>query len=220
MMLPSSAGEQPIVVQSGQAIPQQLVKILVSASNLPPLPIGKNTQPVRATGGPLGLQPIATPSLPKAPTTTTTTTTTSRPTPELASKLSDLDLICVDDDAASKAKAKPEIVNLLSDEETEEEDVNPEKKQWVRRAGGMASVWTLASGRMTSPTFFILVGLCVRLSVLLQRQPKSQKEQTGRAKLDLLFQNLNQQLEPNESCSKADILNKVLLRPTWHTEAM
>lgn len=68
--------------------------------------------------------------------------------------------------------------------------------------------------------FFILVGLCVRLSVLLQRQPKSQKEQTGRAKLDLLFQNLNQQLEPNESCSKADILNKVLLRPTWHTEAM
>lgn len=142
-----------MVLQSGQAAPEQLVKILVSASNLPTLPTGKSTQAVQATGGPLG--PVATPSLPKTPPTTTTTTT-SRPTPELASKQSDPDPICVAANAAegvAASKAKPEMVNLLSDEETDKEDVDQGEKQLVRRAGGMAQVCKQLSGRMTSLTF-------------------------------------------------------------------
>lgn len=134
-------------LQSGQAPPQQLVKILVSAANLPPLPPGKSSKPVHITGGPLGTQPIATSSPSKSPPTptTTSTTSTSGPTPELASKLSDLDLICMVDDAAegravSRAKVEPAIVNLLSDEETEKENADQEKEQCVRRAGGVALV--------------------------------------------------------------------------------
>lgn len=100
---------------------------------------------MRVTGGPLSPQPIATPSPPKAPPTptTTTTATTSGPTPDLAAKLSDLDLICVVDDAtecatASRAKAGPEMVSLLSDEELDKEDTDQEEEQLVRRAGGVA----------------------------------------------------------------------------------
>lgn len=140
-------GKQPIVLQSGQAPPQQLVKILVSAASLPPLPAGKSSQPAHVTGGPLGPQPMAMSSPPKAPPTPTTTT--SGPTPVLAAKLSDLNLICVDDAAegaaasgaaASGAKAVPEMINLLSDEETDKEDADQREEQRVRRVEGVALV--------------------------------------------------------------------------------
>lgn len=39
--------------------------------------------------------------------------------------------------AASKPKAKPAMVNLLSDEETDKEDANQGEKQWVRGTGGV-----------------------------------------------------------------------------------
>lgn len=146
---------RPISLQSGQAPPQPPVKVLVSPAPLPlpqPTPTGRGHESGQVADGPLSPKPITAPPLPKAPPTTTTTT--SRPTPELAVKLSDLDLICVVDDTAGAgggggarggAKAAVQVVNLLSDEETDEESANQGEEQWVRGARGGA--WLRCTGR-------------------------------------------------------------------------
>lgn len=149
MVLPSPPGKRPISLQSGQAPPQPLVKVLVSPAPLPlpqPTHTGRGHESGQVADGPLSPKLITAQitadqsPLPKAPPTTTTT---SRPTPELAVKLSDLDLICVVDDPAGGeagggggAKAAAQVVNLLSDEETDEENANQGEEQWVRGAWG------------------------------------------------------------------------------------
>lgn len=110
-----------------------------------PTPTGRGHESGQVVDAPLSPKPITAPPLPKAPPTTTTT----RPTPELAVKLSDLDLICVVDDpaggkagggAGGGAKAAAQVVNLLSDEETDEENANQGEEQWVRGARGIGGV--------------------------------------------------------------------------------
>lgn len=110
----------------------------MSPTSLPfpkPVPTGQGHESGQVAEGPLSPKPITAPPLPKA------LPTTSRPTPELAVKMSDLDLICVVDDAAGgRAKAAADVVNLLSDEETDEESADHGEERLVRGTRGVESL--------------------------------------------------------------------------------